>query len=112
MELLNLTVPKDKCLFDFLAEMGPRCQNAWIFINADLVMELKGSKPFEIEPGYHCFIYSCDATEEYPATQMIYSAFDAKYWYTVMQIIADDIPFKDINDIEEPDCIIRLRRAV
>ena len=40
-----------------------------------------------------------------------YSSSEAKGWYTVIAIEAEDIAFKEIDNIEEPECIIRLKMA-
>ncbi len=112
MELLNLVVPKDMCPLDFLAEMKERCKHAWIFMHKSVVSKLTGSEGVDVASGINkCHILTWEATEEYPETKLVISAFESQGWYTVISIKADDIAFKEIDKIEDPECIIRLKMA-
>lgn len=112
MELLNLTVPQDMCALDFLAEMKERTKNAWIYLHDSVINKLLKSDGVKCEEGIHnCRILSWKATDEYPSKQVVISSFEAKCWYTVIAIKAEDIAFKEIDNIEEPECIIRLKMA-
>lgn len=109
---LNLTVPQDMCALDFLAKMKERTKNAWIFLHVSIIRKLLKSDGVKCEEGIHnCRILSWEATDEYPTTQLVFSSFEAKGWYTVIAIKAEDIAFKEIDNIEEPECIIRLMAA-
>lgn len=112
MELLNLTVPQDMCALDFLAEMKERTKNAWIFLHDSVISKLLKSDGVKCkERSHNCRILSWEATDEYPATQVVISSFKAKGWYSVIAIKAEDIAFKEIDNIEEPERIIRLKMA-
>lgn len=112
IELLNLTVPQDMCALDFLAEMKERTKNAWIFLHDSVISKRLKSDGIKCKKGIHnCRIFSWEATDEYPTTQIVISSFEAKGWYTVIAIKAEDIEFKKINNIDEPKYIIRLKMA-
>lgn len=112
MELLNLTVPQDMCALDFLAEMKERTKNAWIFLHDSIISKFLKSDGVKCKEGINnCRILSWAATDEYPTTQVVISSFEAKGWYTVIAIEAEDIAFKEIDNIEDPERIIRLKMA-
>lgn len=112
MELLNLTVPQDMCALDFLAKMKERTKNAWIYMHNSVIRKLLKSKGVKCKAGINkCLILFWEATDEYPSTQVIISSFEAKGWHTVIAIEAEDIAFKAIDNIEEPEYIIRLKMA-
>lgn len=112
MELLNLTVPQDMCALNFLAEMKERTKNAWIYLHDSVVNKLLKSDGVKCQKGINNFcILSWEATDEYPSAQVVISLFESKHWYTVIDIKAEDIAFTEIYNIEEPECIIRLKMA-
>jgi len=111
MELLNLIVPMDKCPLDFLAEMEEKTQNAWIFMHRSCIANLEQSDGVTIESGDHeCHTLTWEATEEYPETILTYGFFSEE-WSHVIAVKADDIAFKEIDNIVDPEYVIRLKIA-
>ena len=108
-KLLNLTVPKDMCPLDFLAEMGQTTEKAWLFLHRSCISDLEQSDGVTIVQGnYNSFILTWEATEEYPETTLVYGRFSPE-WHHVISIKADDIAFKELNEIVDPEFLIRLR---
>lgn len=111
MKVEDLFVPTGKCPLDFLAEMGERIQNAWIFVDKSIIENLKNSDGVQCEKGYNCRILTWAATDKYPKTEVMYKQFMGTGWYIIITIDADDIAFKDLYKIKDPDCIVRLKMA-
>ncbi len=109
LEVLDLTVPEDKCELDVLAELKERCKNAWIYMHKTSVDHLTASKGVEVSIGSNYLICTWRATEEYPETKLVIAKFSRK-WCNVLAIEAEDIAFKDLYEVNEPQYIIRLRR--
>ena len=42
-ETLDLTVPEDMCILDFLAGLGDKTKNAWIFMDHNCIYQLEHS---------------------------------------------------------------------
>ena len=111
MKTEDLFVPTDKCPLDFLAEMGERIANAWIFVDDSVIENLKNSDGVTHERGDNCFFLSWEATEEYPKTEVIYRDFEYTGWHYIIVIEADDIAFKKLDENKEPEYIFRLKMA-
>lgn len=111
MNVEDLVVPTDKCPLDFLAEMGERIANAWIFVDKSVIKNLKNSDGVTYEPCCNCYSLSWEATEECPKTEVLYQDFERTGWYYIIAIEADDIAFKELYKKEEPEYIFRLKMA-
>ena len=111
MKVEDLVVPTDKCPLDFLAEMGERIANAWIFVDTSVIRKLVYSDGATYEIGGNCKILSWKTSEEYPETQVIYQDFECTGWYYIIAIEADDIAFKELYEKKEPEYIFRLKMA-
>ena len=108
----DLFVPADKCPLDFLAEMGERIKNSWIFVDQTVVNKLKESEGVtDKRHGLmgHCLTW--EATEDYPETKVVYDVFYGTGWYVILEIEADDIAYKTIGSVKEADAVIRLKMA-
>lgn len=120
MKRETIIVPKGKCPLDVLAEMGERTAKAWIFLHKNAVAELWGALKGIDKGVTYCdpeyirnFVY--DATEEYPKTtlkldisQDLLRPKDYQpTWYSVDEIIANDIAFK--RKPENPEDIFFLQ---
>lgn len=108
-ETLDLTVPEDMCILDFLAGLGDKTKNAWIFMDHNCIYQLEHSKGCEIMNGNNnSYILTWEGLKD----MIEYSHFAAKEWYTVIDIDADDIEFEKIEDQDMPKYTIRLRKAI
>lgn len=109
MEVLNLTVPKNKHPFVFLAEMGGQCKNAWIFIHQSVVESLKDKNLLvprrDINNNNNIYSYLGGESIEF-------SEFGPEEWYIIIKINKDDILFKEICSSEDLECIIKLQMEV
>lgn len=113
MKQEDLFVPADKCPLDFLAEMGERIQNTWIFADESVIQNLKKSDGvIDKQHGLRGHLLTWEATEEYPETKIIYDIFYGTGWYVLVEIEAEDIAYKAIGKVREPNAIIRLKMAV
>lgn len=111
MKVEDLVVPTDKCPLDFLAEMGKRIANAWIFVDTSVIKNLKNSNGVTYETGGNCKILSWEATEEYPKTEVVYQDLECTGWYYIIAIEADDIAFKQLYQKKDPEYLFRLKMA-
>lgn len=110
MKIEDLFVPVDKCPLDFLAEMGERIKNTWIFADETVINNLRESNG--VTHKQSCligFTLTWEATEDYPKTEVEYHIFYGTSWYVLYRIEADDIAYKGI--VREPSEIIRLKMA-
>lgn len=112
MKTEDLFVPTDKCPLDFLAEMGERIKNAWIFVDDTIIENLKKSNGVTRKKASLIgWTLTWEATEDYPETKVEYNIFYGTGWYVLNRIEADDIAYKEINHVREPSEIIRLKMA-
>lgn len=112
MKQEDLFVPADKCPLDFLAEMGERIQNTWIFADESVIQNLKKSDGvIDKQHGLRGHLLTWKATEEYPETKVIYDIFYGTGWYVLVEIEAEDIAYKAIGKVREPNAIIHLKMA-
>ena len=89
-----ILVPKNKCPLDVLAEMGARTANAWIFLHQNAVKKLKDISDVCNEPGESKYItLAWEATEEYPATEVVINDKAHTDWLEIFRISASDISF-------------------
>ena len=111
-DLEDLFVPTDKCPLDFLAEMEERIKNAWIFADDTVIENLKNSKGVTRKPaGLTGYLLIWKKTKDYPETKLKYDIFYGTGWYVFVRIEADDISYKNIGSVREPNKIIRLSMA-
>lgn len=61
--------------------------------------------------GLRGHLLTWEATEEYPETKIIYDIFYGTGWYVLVEIEAEDIAYKAIGKVKEPNAIIRLKMA-
>lgn len=112
MKAEDLFVPTDKCPLDFLAEMGERIKNAWIFADDTVIENLKNSKGVTRKPkGLTDYLLIWENTKDYPETKLQYNIFYGTGWYVFVRIEADNISYKNIGNVREPSKIIRLKMA-
>lgn len=89
-----IIVPKDKCPLDVLAEMEERTANAWIFLHQNAVEKLKDNCDVCNDVAHHEQItLSWEATEEYPATEVVINNKAHTDWLEIFRISASDIAF-------------------
>ena len=89
-----ILVPKDKCPLDVLAEMGERTANAWIFLHQNAVKKLKDICDVCNEVGKSKQItLAWEATEKYPATEVVINNKAHTDWLEIFRISASDIAF-------------------
>ncbi|MBR6504601.1 MAG: hypothetical protein IKT41_02630 [Clostridia bacterium] len=101
-----VTVPKDECPINKLAEMGCRIKNSWIFFDDNCFKKLKNSKGVVFEHASDIYTFTWQATKDYPKTMIILKPFECG-WLSTLAITADDIAFKII--CEEPLNIFLLK---
>ena len=95
-----ILIPKDKCPLDYIAEMGERTKNAWIYIHENIYDKLIKSDGVSAEYEKTYFELTWEETEEYPKTEILVNY--GVEWYSVCNISAEDIAFKDkVDDPEE-----------
>lgn len=112
MKQEDLFVPTNKCPLNFLAEMGERIQNTWIFADESVIQNLKKSDGvIDKQHGLRGHLLTWEATDEYPETKVIYDIFYGTGWYVLVEIEAEDIAYKAIGKVREPNAIIRLKMA-
>lgn len=87
----TISVPKDKCPLDLLAEMGDRIKNSAIFFDYNIVNQLKDSADKFDESEKNILIFF-EATETYPETVVTLTKIRNPY-YEVICINAPDISF-------------------
>lgn len=111
-EILNLVVPRNKCVMDYIADLGEKTKNAWIFIHQSNLDQLLKSEGV-IDRGWleDRRTLSWEKTDDYPETTIVISTFDADDFYVVVQIDAEDIAFKQISKVKNPEYVIKLERA-
>lgn len=107
-ETLNLNVPNNMCVLDFLAQLKEKTKNAWIFLHKECIEQLENSEGADVVNGSN---NSLIITWEGSADMIEYSQFAANGWYTIISINAEDIEFEKIDDLDMPSYIIRLRKA-
>ena len=99
-----ISVPKNKCPLDIIAEMGEDSRNAWLFLDhnckedlfqkADDIITREGSSFYEGMT--HTLVWA--ATDQFPETTLVIELFagceDLIGTWAVKQIVADDIAFE------------------
>ena len=92
--------------------MGERIQNTWIFADESVIQNLKKSDGvIDKQHGLRGHLLTWEATDEYPETKVIYDIFYGTGWYVLVEIEAEDIAYKAIGKVREPNAIIRLKMA-
>lgn len=87
-----ILVPRNKCLLDVLAEMEERIENAWLFINDDVVMKLEEDcLLIECMINEEIFMY-WQATENNSRTSLSLKTAYGE-WFFCSSISAEDISF-------------------
>lgn len=107
-----LFVPKDKYPLDFLAEMGDRNKNSWIFLHESIITELRNNTDCMHEYAVsNLEILTWKISSPYYRTKLFYSCFENMPLYTTLKIISNEIAFKEISIIEQPDHVFLLKMA-
>lgn len=100
MKTTTITVPKEKCPLDVLAEMGSQTSGAWIFFTENTAKTLKDSSDSNQQYNDDTYILRWNATAEYPQTSAIIRECDLLglgIFYHVLLIEATDIAFKSVT---------------
>ncbi len=112
MEVLDLTVPKNKNILDFLAEMGEKTKNAWIFLHESIISDVtreEGTDYAHHERGLRYFFWTSKA-REHAHSRMICSVSQNREWYMVGEIMAPGVAFEKCCKNRKPDYIILLQK--
>ena len=112
MELLDLTVPKNKHTLEFLAEMGEKTKNAWIFLHesiTDDVIREEGVVYTYNQRGFSHF-YWISKAQEHSCPRMVCSISPNTWWYVVVEISAPGVAFEKCCKNRKPDYIILLQK--
>ncbi len=101
-------VPKDKCLLNYIAEMGERAEKAWIYVHQNDVAKLS-----KMEGTIHYYdeddiIMYWEETDKYPTTRLIIQYEYGAKWLKIQEIQAEDIKFK--KSCSDPQEIIFLEK--
>lgn len=105
-----ITVPKDKCPLDVLAEMGEQIKDAWIFLHRNAFEKLKNSDGVsgEEERKLGLYVLTWEATEKYSETRLITDLGGLSAdWTIILSISASDIAFNILS--EDPEEIFFLK---
>ena len=112
MEVLDLIVPKNKHILDFLAEMGDKTKNAWIFLHRNItddVIREKGTDFTQEEHGLRYFFWTSKA-RHHAHSMMSCSVSQNREWYMVGKIMASGVAFEKCCENKKPDYIILLQK--
>ena len=104
----DLIVPKEKYPLDALAEQGERICNAWIFLHVSVVLKLEADQEVTVEKAYNggkILIWKPKAGK-YWDNRIIYRNFEATDWYLLTNASAENIAFKAVGDVEDPEEVI------
>lgn len=107
-----ILVPKDKCPLDVLAEMGERTENAWIFLDASAynkLAESEGCTAYRRKNDNERIRLKWEATDEYPATEVLLEIPTSLGWGKIIMIEAEDIAFT--VSMADPEDIFFLKMA-
>lgn len=101
-------VPYDKCVLDYLAELGERTANASISIDEGCLEQMyercdkvTGIRGFLVTLHYN-------GSDEYPPADVTIKC--GKTWNLILLIDADDIPFKAHSDDPEEIFFLKLEK--
>lgn len=89
-------VPKDKCPLDFIAKMGERTANAWIFLDASAYNKLLISDGCEVctrKDDEGRILLKWEATDEYPRAEVLLNIPTPTGWGQIVYIEAENIAF-------------------
>ena len=101
----KISVPKDKCPLDVLAEMGEQTKNAWIFLHQNAINKLRRTVNKVTKLRDLCE-FAWDATEKYTSTILTFKK-ETGCWYKVCRIYASDIAFR--LQVKDPENVIFLK---
>ena len=91
-----ITVSKDKCPLDILAEMGNTIENSWVFLHQNAIEKLQKSDGVSSKEGRTPGTLELfwEATDDFPATRVVIelNRFPAE-WKPILLISASDIAF-------------------
>ena len=94
-----ILVPKDKCLWDVLAEMGQqgyKTESAWIFLHVNVIEKLRQSDGIQCKEWAKAetFLFERKATEKHSSVKMVVGVFEIVTDYRpVSFIVASDISY-------------------
>lgn len=71
MKLEFITVPRDKCPLDVLADMGDQTSNAAILLSPNAMKKLKGTADIDEKLDEATMFLSWKATDKFPQTSII-----------------------------------------
>lgn len=92
MELLNLTLPKETYLLDFLAEeeMKEKIQNSWILIHDRIIAQLISNDGFKRKAGMHS-LHILERYKEKVSEEIVIDkvALSFRNWSALVAIMGD-----------------------
>lgn len=92
-----ITVPKDKCPLDVLAEMGEQIRNSWIYLHSNVYEKLRtichsyGTYNRMNDP--ESALFKWHATKDYPETVVFCDVPKGTHWARIQSIKASDIAY-------------------
>lgn len=111
MKVVYDYVPEDMCILDYLAGLGERIKNAWIFCDNDCFeqMNKQADKSIVDEGLPYCFHWDAVAGQ-YPSTDVMICR--GRSWNSFVSIKADDIAFKMKADDPEEIFFLKMKKVV
>ena len=101
-------VPYDKCVLTYIAELGERTADAWIYIDKGCIEQMyercdkiTGIKGFMVTLHYN-------GSDEYPPAEVTVQCH--KPWNQILLIKADDIAFKGRSDDPKEIFFLKLEK--
>ena len=97
MKLEFITVPRDKCPLDVLADMGDQTSNAAILLSPNAMKKLKETADRDEKLDEAAMFLSWNATDKFPQTSIILVKETCNLRgieYRAVYINADDIAFR------------------
>lgn len=97
--VIAVSVPKDKCPLDVLAQMGERIRNSWIYLHENAYLHLLNSEGAKIHPpsytGNHLeTLIEFEATQDYPETAIVCIVPSSSGFGKVTEIFSEDIAYR------------------
>ena len=110
MKVVYDYVPEDMCILDYLADLGDRIKNAWIFCDDDCIEQMKtrANKSMVYEGIPYTFHWDAVTGKYPPADVVIYSG---ESWNSFVKIDADDIAFKKKAKDPEEIFFLKMKKA-
>ena len=100
----KIFVPRDKCIFKILAEMGETITNSWIFFQDGVIQRMDEIRDsFDFDPEKDEVILVWEQSVKYPKTEL-HIRLHHEGWFFCTFISAEDIAYTVPAD--EPDRMI------